>query len=571
MGAGLAKGAKPIASNAAKYEAPANTSSPASHPPPLVFPKGLDCTVQEARSNTFTPFASSVVHATGLLSCHGSFSFGAGKVSSDPSSPLFFGASAGNNAEYVVFGDYVIPVPFRSRGGVKTESPPPAGATGGMVKGLGGANGGWGRGGNALSPTTSAGSGFAMVAALRKTPSTADANVFQPPVASPRTPSVGPVTRTQFGDLIIAGTGHANIPPPPMNSTAPEAVGWFSSLTRVAIPVSYVFKVCAGQAGPIRCISSNAEGTGFAVAVAGNKVCSYIDATSGQTVMGIKGHLDPILCCSHSKDGKFIVTTSADCTVMMWDLNNGKKLRELPVTSQATVCAINDDSDTLATTSTDDIINLWDCKSCEPLSSFQQHTSSIFAIAFARRGGVAASGAMNGELYVWTVAAGETVHNFARHRTPVLAVSFSHDGQRLCSCDREALRVWDLFAGQPVLCRDAKGRIIAGADDVASSPRPGPDELVRYTSCAFVAGNLIAASFTSKCVILIDPNNGLELLSIGTKSVVTSFSASWSGESILCGDFNGNLYRWQLKFAARDRLAFHMDSRPQAAEKSKDN
>jgi WD40 repeat protein len=379
-----------------------------------------------------------------------------------------------------------------------------------------------------------------------------------------RTPLTGKKAPTcQFGDYPVTSAAEAPNPSATRSTVGSGGLsaGWLTSELKYAVPVKYHFATFAAQSGPIRCLSASADASQVAVVVSGGKHCYLLD-TNGTLLMSVKGHLDPVLSCAQSKDGKFLVTTSADCTAVMWDLNNGKKLKELPVSSQVSAVAVTDESDVIATTSTDDIIHLWDTKSCDPLLMFQRHTASLFSIAFARRGKLAASGSSNGEIYVWDYVSGDVKCFFAKHKTAVLSVSFSHDGQRLASVDRECLRVWDLFTGQSVYSRDSKGNVLMGIDEDQGTPfRPSDDPTVRYTSCTFVAGNLIATAVTSRQFLLVDPNEGKELLMIPTKALVTAMSPSWLSDEVFVGDFAGNLYRLELTFSPRDIQAFHLDQK----------
>ena len=371
---------------------------------------------------------------------------------------------------------------------------------------------------------------------------------------------------THFVDPIAGGLPMGDLRVQAPNPRTASVSTWFGAPTRYAVPYKYTFAAFSAQSGPIRCLSASAEANQVAVVVSGGKQCYLLDL-QGNLLMSVKGHLDPVLSCAQSKDGKFLVTTSADCTAVMWDLNNGKKLRELPVSTQVNCVTVSDESDAIATTSTDDVVHLWDSKSCDPLIMFQRHTAGIFSMAFSRRGGMIASGSSNGEIYVWAQATGEVRNFLSKHKTPVLAVSFSHDSQRLCSVDRETLRVWDLFTGQCIFCRDTKGNLTYGVDEDHGMTRQPAEDNVRYTCCAFIAGHLIATALTSKLLLLVDPNEGKELLSLSTKALVTSLSPSWMGDVLFVGDFCGNLYRLELVFSNSDVQAFHLDSKPPTKEK----
>lgn len=387
--------------------------------------------------------------------------------------------------------------------------------------------------------------------------------------------------------LSLAQTGMARVEDAGQHSTAEL----FSEHVQYAQPIDYRVKTCGGQPGPIRSLSCNADGSQFAAAVVGNKTCFIVDSATGKTTATIKGHLDPVLNCSQSRDSKFLVTTSADCTVLLWDMNNGKRLREIPVNFQANVCAVSDDSEVIATTSTDDVVYLWDSKTCDQLYYFQRHTSPIFSIAFSRLGGLFASGGTNGELFVWQHHTGDVRYTFTKHRTSILAVSFSHDGRRLVSVDRECLRMWDMFTGHCVFTRDSRGYVTVGPEGSdekggmshggglgnmhgSSLLHGGYDNgggdgaaTVRYLSCAFIAGNLVAATLSTRQLLVIEPNTGKELLFIQTKGVVTAMCTSYNGDTLIVGDMHGNQYQVKLLFSLQDTRVFNLGARPAARDK----
>ena len=344
---------------------------------------------------------------------------------------------------------------------------------------------------------------------------------------------------------------------------------YFPSRTQFAVPTSYSYTSCGGQSAPIRAMSSSADGQQVVVVVTGHKQCYYMDSSTGTTMMVVRGHTDSILSCCHSRDSKFLITSSSDGTAVLWDLNNSKKLREVPLTSQSNVVAVNDDSEVIATTCTEHFVHLWEAKSCDPLVTFQRHTAAIYSVAFCRRGGFIASGAGNGDVFVWIHSTGDARFQFSRHRTPVIAVSFSHDGQRLLTVDRELLAVWDLFTGQPVFGRDTTGNILSGSDEVFSKAVITYVDAAKYTTACFAAGNLIVAACVSKQVLILDPNEGREVLSVETRAIVTCLATSWSGCIILLGDLAGNVHKLQLQFSQRDFLAFSMNSKPTNKEKLK--
>ena len=359
----------------------------------------------------------------------------------------------------------------------------------------------------------------------------------------------------------------------PSKYTPQAKASVFTSKAKFAIPVNYTLTHAGGQAAAVRTIAASADGAMFASVVAGGKVAQYFDGITGQLIMEIRAHLDPVVAIAHSRDGKFLLTSSNDGNVCLWDLNNGKKLREIPVTSQANAVAISDDSETIATSSTEDFVNLWESRNAEALTMFQRHSGAVYCVAFSRRGNLVASGSQNGEVFVWGAQAGDVrLHVETGARSAVMHVAFSHDGTRLITADRDVLQVWDLFTGGLIFSRNGSGDVAMG-EEGKSMHQPSfvsaPKELPRITCATFAACNNVVCGLTSKKVLVLDPNTGTELLCVDVKALVTCVSVNWAGDVIFIGDYCGNHYRLVLQYAHRDVLEFALNSKPPSKDKGK--
>jgi WD40 repeat protein len=388
--------------------------------------------------------------------------------------------------------------------------------------------------------------------------------------------AVGAVGMVTPSSLPLSGNA---TPQPPVNSdvsgkyTLQQKAAVFTSKTRYAAPLNFSMKSCGGQSSAVRAIAASADGTLFASVFAGSKSAQYFDGNTGNLIMEIRAHLDPIVAVGHSRDGKFLLTSSADGNVCLWDLNNGKKLREIPVTSQANAIAISDDSDMIATSSTEDFVNLWESKNGEALTMFQRHSGAVYCVAFSRRGGLVASGSQNGEVFVWGAQAGDVrLHIETGARTSVMNVSFSQDSTRLITSDRDVMQVWDLFTGGLVFTRNGTGEITLG-EEGKTMHQPtfmtAPKEIPRITCVLFAACNNIVCGLTTKKILVLEPNSGCELLSLDVKALVTCMSTNWSGDVIFVGDYSGNHYRISLAYAHRDVIDFGLNTKPPAKERGK--
>jgi WD40 repeat protein/serine/threonine protein kinase len=149
---------------------------------------------------------------------------------------------------------------------------------------------------------------------------------------------------------------------------------------------------------------------GRPLALVSGEAGSVVDATTGKSVAGPFRHNDAVVAGAFSRDGKQVITGSADCTARVWDLGTG----------QAVTGAL-------------------------------KHDSSVIAVLLSPDGKWALGGTLGGQMQRWSVAEGKAEGKALVHRGMVAAVAFSPDGRLMASgCDDHTARVWDVATGQPV-------------------------------------------------------------------------------------------------------------------------
>lgn len=328
------------------------------------------------------------------------------------------------------------------------------------------------------------------------------------------------------------------------------------------VPTNFEFVSVGGHASAIRAIACSADGSQYGVTVAGKSFCTLHDVNPFSLILNIQARCE-VTCCCVSRDSKFIATTTSE-SIILWDLNNGKRLREVPFSHETSLCGVTEESDLLIAALPDGAVRVWDAKSCDQLSNFTRHTVTVTALSVSRKNQQVASGCLKGSLFVWNLQSGETKFELNFHTAPIIGTSFSRDGLRLSSLDRENVAVWDTFTGTLVMSRSIRAsKMFTTAAGLNDNFAPS------FTTCCFGAANVLLCATSARQVVLMDPNIGSELLSLSTRGVVTATSISWNGDIILLGDNLGNVYKLQLFFSAKHVQFFNLTSRPPAKEKSK--
>ena len=169
--------------------------------------------------------------------------------------------------------------------------------------------------------------------------------------------------------------------------------------------------------------------------------------------MILKGHTGQVWCATFSSDGKYIVSGSKDCTIMVWDAQTGNlALGPLKKHTAGVECvAFSPNGRKSASGSNDKTILVWDAVTGKVVAGpMKGHTKSIWSVCFSPNGKQIASGSYDHSIQLWDAQTGyPLIGSLTGHTDAVCSVVFSGDGKLLVSGSKDkTIRVWDVKSGR---------------------------------------------------------------------------------------------------------------------------
>ena len=312
------------------------------------------------------------------------------------------------------------------------------------------------------------------------------------------------------------------------------------------------------------------SGAGFSIAVSRdgkqalvghfNEGVSLWDLGEGKQIRELAGPRKAVHSVMFWPDGKHALAASEDASIRLWNLETGEEVRQFQGHSGRVDClALSRDAALLLSASADyqanrdNSVRLWDAATGQELRRFRQPVGYIRDAVFSHDAQRAyAAGAGLTSIVEWDVATGEAVHRFRQMPTPHISLAISPDGRLLAAGyaarephdgswnDREhcVVRLWDLASRSVV--REFQGHS-GPVGDVALTT-DGRLLLTAATSEHDAAGRFIPSS--DQTVRLWEVSSGRELVRYQMQERVIQLAVLPDGKSFLTvGD---SIRQWKL-------------------------
>ncbi|XP_017263609.1 U3 small nucleolar RNA-interacting protein 2 isoform X1 [Kryptolebias marmoratus] len=340
----------------------------------------------------------------------------------------------------------------------------------------------------------------------------------------------------------------------------------------------------------------------------------------------LKGHKLPITCLVITPDDKCIFSAAKDCSIVKWDIENGRKLhtihggrkgtedRHVGHTAHILCMTISSDGKYLATGDMNKLIMIWEAETCKHLYKFTGHKGPVSGLSFRKGTHDLYSASHDRSVKVWNVDENAYVETLFGHQDAISGLDSLSRERCVTAGGRDGtVRVWKIAEESQLVFHGHEGSIdcvqlineehmITGADDGSLSlwsvnkKKPlctvkqahgchgdsGLEQPHWVASVAAlqnsdtVASGAFGCSHNSQVKVWKCGQNyrGLELLfTVPVSGFVNSLKFSSSGQFLVVGV--GQEHRlgrwWRLKEAKNGIYIIPLKRKPQDAEGNQDD
>lgn len=157
----------------------------------------------------------------------------------------------------------------------------------------------------------------------------------------------------------------------------------------------------------------------------------------------LKGHTAPIRAIAPSPDGRWLASSSDDCTIRLWNRENSQDSRVLmDQMSPAVVLTFSPDSQWLISSGEDALVRVWQVASGQCLHGLEGHQGLPAVLAVSPDSQYIVSGSRDRTLRIWILKTGACEQVLTHHQRRIHSLSFSPDGDLFISASSDGIAHW---------------------------------------------------------------------------------------------------------------------------------
>ncbi|KAK6536977.1 Transcription initiation factor TFIID subunit 5 [Arthrobotrys megalospora] len=202
------------------------------------------------------------------------------------------------------------------------------------------------------------------------------------------------------------------------------------------------------------CATSHAESYVKIWSLAGDKLWSMNPSENENvtTTRRYVGHSGPVYGTSFSRDGKWLLSASADKTIRLWSLHTHTCI--VPYKGHANPVwdvSWGPFDHYFASASWDRTARIWSTEHIAPLRLLVGHLESVTNVSWHPNSAYVVTGSTDKTLRMWDMQRGSSVRLFNGHTAPIRCQQVSPNGKYLASgADDGTISIWDIGMGKRI-------------------------------------------------------------------------------------------------------------------------
>jgi WD40 repeat protein len=233
---------------------------------------------------------------------------------------------------------------------------------------------------------------------------------------------------------------------------------------------------------------------------------------------------------SYSPDGKYILSTGSDNSIIIWNSETGIIYRTLTgLKKRPNAGVISGNMKLVISGGEDNLLSIWDPEKMEVTRTLSGHNGAIKSLDISPDGKLIASGSTDKTIRVWNLNTRNLVYELKAHKNVINTITFSPDGKMLASGGGDrALIIWDVSNGNIINSKTAHRGWIR---DIAFSND----------------GELIATCGDDKLIHIWESRELTKIMTLeGHRDWVQTIAFSPDGKSLLSGGHDQIIILWDI-------------------------
>lgn len=176
-----------------------------------------------------------------------------------------------------------------------------------------------------------------------------------------------------------------------------------------------------------------------------DKFIKVWDLLLGKEILTYTAHDDEIYALQYSPNGRYLVSSSADSTIKIWNAYDYSLIRSFKRPKAETAVIFTPDSKQLVAGGKDSLVKFLDISTGKVNKTFKLHKAMVTALAMSPEyPQYLFSGGSDSMIYKWNLEDGE-MDRWYREKGKVLGVWYSNNGRFMCTLSTDTtIHVWDV-------------------------------------------------------------------------------------------------------------------------------